>query len=213
MNPGLVILVAAYIVAMLGFFASNRAAAGDRGFFGLSRIGTVMLFFSASGLVAGAWKQALDSREGNLAKERSARLVERLEDNNYTLNQIRARLDELADQENLTPRIAQDLKVIARDVGSVASLYASLPVDVRRDRITKALRQGDVQTVVQVLETLPDPAREEECSRAFESCLKRSRLDDAELVLKECQHLWDEETTNDRLSRLQYERLKEHRKE
>jgi hypothetical protein len=213
MNPGFLILVAAYVVAMLGFFASNRAAPRDRGLFGLSRIGTVMLFFSAIGLVAGVWKEAVDLREGNLAKKRSESLVERLEDNSHNLKLIRARLDELADQPNLTPKVAQDLKLLADQVGSVASRYDFLSVDTRRDMITKALREDDVQTVVQILETLPDPAREEECSRAFESCLKRSRIDDAELVVKECQHLWDEEATNDRLRRLEYERLKEHGKE
>jgi hypothetical protein len=121
MSPGLLILVAAFVVALFGFFASNLAEPGDRGLFGLSRLGTAMLLVSAIGLVAGVWKEVVDAREGKLAKEQSQRLQKQLEDNGQDLKLIRAKLDGLAAQPGVTAEVAQDLRLLADKVSAVAS--------------------------------------------------------------------------------------------
>lgn len=121
MSPGLAILVAAFIVAVLGFFASNLAEPGNRGLLGLSRLGTAMLVVSAVGLVAGVWKEIVDAKEGRLAKEQSQRLEKQIEENGQDLKLIRAKLDGLAGQPGLSVEVAQDLRVLADRVSAVAS--------------------------------------------------------------------------------------------
>ena len=121
MSTGLVILVAAFVVATLGFFASNLAKDDDRGLFGLSKLGTAMLAVSVVGLIGGVLKERADSKEGELAKEQSRRLQEQLEENSEDLRRIGAKLSGLASRPGITPQLSGDLTLLADRVGAVAS--------------------------------------------------------------------------------------------
>lgn len=121
MSPGIVILIVAFVVAVLGVFASNLADAGDRRLLGLSRLGTAMLIVSAIGFVAGVWKEIADAREGALAKERSLVLQQQLEQNADDLKLIKAKLDGLAGSPGVSPQLAEDLKTLSDRVSGVAS--------------------------------------------------------------------------------------------
>ena len=121
MTAGIVIMVVAFVVAVLGLFASNLAQAGDRGLLGLSRLGTAILIVSALGFIAGIWKGLADSREGVLAKTRSQELQKQITENGDDLKLIKAKLDGLAGQPGLTPTVTQDLKALSDSISAVAS--------------------------------------------------------------------------------------------
>jgi len=121
MTPGIAIIVIAFVVAVLGLFASNLAQAGDRGLLGLSRLGTAILIVSGLGFIAGIWKQLADSREGVLAKLRSQELQKQIIENGDDLKVIKAKLDGLAGQSGLTPTVAEDLKALSDSISAVAS--------------------------------------------------------------------------------------------
>ena len=62
MTSGIMILAAAFAVAVLGFFASSLATPEDRGLLGLTRLGSAMLAVSVLGFAAGVWKEVSDAR-------------------------------------------------------------------------------------------------------------------------------------------------------
>lgn len=136
MTHGLLILIAAFVVAVLGFFASNLALPGDKGLFGLSRLGTAMLAFSLIGLMAGVWKEISESRDGEMAKKRSQVLQKKLEDNSHDLKLIRARLDGLADQQGISAEVTKDIRLLADEVSAIAS--AARDADFRKSDFTRS---------------------------------------------------------------------------
>jgi uncharacterized membrane protein len=69
MISGIIIIVAAFALAVLSFFASNRAVPGQHGFMGLSGLGLAMLVISILALVCGIWKEVETAKEGEEAKE------------------------------------------------------------------------------------------------------------------------------------------------
>jgi hypothetical protein len=121
MNPGIMIIIAAFVVAVLGLFASNLAQAGNRGLLSLSRLDTAILVVSAFGFIAGIWKELADSREGVLAKGRSRQLQIQITENGNDLRVIKAKLDGLAGHPGLTPTVAQDLRALSDNISAVAS--------------------------------------------------------------------------------------------
>lgn len=88
--------------------------------------------------------------------------------------------------------------------------YDLLLEDERRAIITRALHDADCRTTILVLATLSGTAREEECTRAFESFLKKSMFSEAETVVEQC---WTGGKRDSMLSRLEHERLKMRAKE
>jgi hypothetical protein len=76
-----------------------------------------------------------------------------------------------------------------------------LPEEIARRALTEALHQGDVATVVKLLDGLKDrTTKSEECERTFNSFMKTGRISATKMIVNQC---WQGGAREDKLSQIE----------
>lgn len=108
-----IILIASFLIAVLGFIQSYRADPHDVAFFGLTRIGVGMICIAALGFGAGLikeYKDGLKAKEAEIREEKT----------NQQIQQIIAKLDGI--QKATDHEISNQIGKVVEGLNSVASL-------------------------------------------------------------------------------------------
>jgi hypothetical protein len=108
---GIAVILASFVVAVLGLLHSHAAKPGETAIWGLTRLGSILLVVSSIGLLVGVVKEVGDLRSGAAAKEWQARTTEQLKQIHADLRgaqsraadpDLAARLGQLADHVSAT---------------------------------------------------------------------------------------------------------------